>query len=116
MRRQPDRGAFGRGLLGSRQRNASQGGLGRAVQPVELEVGLGEVEAASASGADQPGDRSDEGPQPVLAGGLGQQKGLGHLEVLRAYNAQMTEFGEAKPAAGGRLRERIIALARHEGP
>ena len=27
----------------------------------------------------------------------------------------MTEFGEAKPAAGDRLRERIIALARHEG-
>ena len=28
----------------------------------------------------------------------------------------MIEFGEAKPVVGDRLRERIIALARHEGP
>ena len=45
--------------------------------PVESEVGLGEVEAPAPGGLDQPGDRSDEapdeGPQSVPAGGLGRR-------------------------------------------
>ena len=49
----------------------------RTVHPVEPEVGFSEVEMPAASGADQAGDRldevPDEGPQFVLAGGLGRQ-------------------------------------------
>ena len=53
--------------------------------PVESEVGLGEVEAPAPGGLDQPGDRSDEGSQSVLAGGLGQQVELhGALDQFAA--------------------------------
>ena len=43
------------------------------VDPVESEVGLGEVEAPAPDGSDEV---SDEGAQPVLSGGCGQQAEL----------------------------------------
>ena len=78
---------------------------GRAVDPVEPEVGLGEVEAPASGGADQAGDRSDEvpdeGPQPVLAGGLGQQAELhGAQQHLRQLSAGVEGLVGQQPAAG----------------
>ena len=78
---------------------------GRGVEPVEPEVGLGEEEAVAAGGPHQLGDRadevSDEGAQPVAAGGLGQQVELhGAQQHLRQLAASVKRAGW--PAARGR--------------
>ena len=70
---------------------------GGIVQPVESEVGLCAAEAPESGSADQPGDRSDEvpdeGPQPVLAGGLGQQIELhGAQQHLRQLPAGVEDL------------------------